>query len=197
MFDAVPLRELPVLAVDCQSTGATPAHGDLLEVGWARRGEGPTSMLVSLPEGRSVPRVVTRVTGITDADLDGAVPPAEAWRRLSDAASRGVPAVVHYARFEDRFLRHLHATHGEGAFPFEFVCTHAIARRLLPDLPRRGLRALSGCCGGAPSTDDICGSGPVDRAQVDENAVRRLEKPCDSVTGGRRRIGGRSADSPA
>jgi hypothetical protein len=29
------LDQLPVLALDCQAGGSTPAHGDLLELGWA------------------------------------------------------------------------------------------------------------------------------------------------------------------
>jgi DNA polymerase-3 subunit epsilon len=32
-------------------------------------------------------------------------------------------------------------------FPVRFLCTHEIARRLLPELPRRGLRALAGYFG--------------------------------------------------
>ncbi|MEY4580453.1 MAG: hypothetical protein RL701_5156, partial [Pseudomonadota bacterium] len=28
------LRELDVLLIDCQAGGATPAYGDLLEIGW-------------------------------------------------------------------------------------------------------------------------------------------------------------------
>jgi hypothetical protein len=32
------LRTLDVLVLDCQAGGATPAHGDLLELGWAFAG---------------------------------------------------------------------------------------------------------------------------------------------------------------
>jgi DNA polymerase-3 subunit epsilon len=57
---------------------------------------------------------------------------------------------VHFARFEEPHLRALHARHGEeGPFPLDLVCTHAIARRLLPELPRRTLRALAGYFGAA------------------------------------------------
>ena len=35
----------------------------------------------------------------------------------------------------------------ESPFPFQIVCTHEIAIRLLPDLPRRGLRAIAGYFG--------------------------------------------------
>lgn len=141
------LAALDVLAVDCQSTGATPAHGSLLELGWGRPGAPAESVLVTLPEGATIPRAVTRVTGIRSEDLEGAVSPAQAWDRLADALGATPTAVAHFARFEARFLEDLHASLGAGALPFRLVCTHEIARRLLPDLPRRGLRALAGYFG--------------------------------------------------
>ena len=55
------------------------------------------------------------------------------------------PTVIHFARFELPFLRDLHQKNDpESPLPFQLICTHEIAIRLLPDLPRRGLRALAG-----------------------------------------------------
>ncbi|MEE4262720.1 MAG: GIY-YIG nuclease family protein, partial [Desulfobacteraceae bacterium] len=52
---------------------------------------------------------------------------------------------IHYARFEEPFLKNLHREiDPESAFPFQIICTYEIAIRLLPDLPRRGLRAIAG-----------------------------------------------------
>jgi DNA polymerase-3 subunit epsilon len=154
------LRELAVLALDCQSTGASPSHGHLLEVGWAHaRGQEPhapagvSARLVALPEGARIPGAVRRVTGVSDDDMKDALPEAHVWRELAGAieAASGPPAltVIHFARFEEPFLRQLVARQvGEGAaFPFDIVCTHDIGRRLLPDLPRLGLRALAGYFG--------------------------------------------------
>ncbi len=150
------LHTLPVLVVDCQSTGATPEHGSLMELGWAIGDEAPTSMLVALPEGAVIPSHVRRITGIDIDDLRTAPPPSEAWRALVGAAQRVAHAtgasvattVIHFASFEERFLRALYAAHGrEAPFPFDIVCTHAIAQRLFPDLPRRGLRPLAGYLG--------------------------------------------------
>lgn len=152
------LLEEDVLVLDCQSTGATPARSSLLEIGWARaRAAHPepldpgsvTAHLVALPEGESIPRQVARITGIQQSDLEGAAQPAEAWRALADdAAARGARTVVHCARFEEAFLRALHQdSNPSSPFPLEMICTLEIARRLLPDLPRRGLRALAGYFG--------------------------------------------------
>jgi DNA polymerase-3 subunit epsilon len=160
-----PLAETEVLVVDCQSTGANPGNGSLLEVGWMRTnastvaGEDSAPVeahLVQLPRGERLPPQVARLTGIRYEELRAAVPPERAWERLAEAAGevgRGcrrpaAPTVVHFARFEAAFLLALHETcEPEGTFPLDFVCTHEIARRLFPDLPRRGLRALAGYFG--------------------------------------------------
>jgi DNA polymerase-3 subunit epsilon len=53
--------------------------------------------------------------------------------------------VAHFARFEEPYLRGLLSPGGE--LPFDLLCTHELARRLLPGLPRRGLRAVVGYLG--------------------------------------------------
>ncbi|MCB9649795.1 MAG: GIY-YIG nuclease family protein [Deltaproteobacteria bacterium] len=158
------LAELEVLVLDGQSTGATPAHGQLIEVGWHRfraagqpapRPEDVGSALVALPPGVRLPRAVRELTGIKNEELAAGGTEAEAWRHLSAAASPLVgagpaPTVIHFAQFEARFFEALHAAYGEGPYPFEVCCTHQVAQRLLPELPRRGLRALSGYFGFSP-----------------------------------------------
>jgi hypothetical protein len=67
---ARPLCERKVLAIDCQTTGATPHSGRLLEVGWAAvravstRSVPLTSYLLRLPDGHDLPGAVQRLTGI-------------------------------------------------------------------------------------------------------------------------------------
>jgi len=160
-----PLSGLPVLLLDAQATSADPARGALVEIGWARWAAGEageltaveaTALVVAPPPGATMPPAVARITGLSTGDWVRGVAPAHAWERLRDAADRvappPVPAVVHFARFEEPFLRALHERHGAGFFPFDLVCTHAVACRLLPELPRRTLRALAGYFGaGVPS----------------------------------------------
>lgn len=148
-----------VLVVDAQATAAFP-HGALLEVGWASwSGREPdaltarevTARLVTPPPGARLPAAVRRLTGLERAEWARGEPPEAVWGSLSAEAARlspsPVPAVVHFARFEEPLLRALHARHGRGPFPLRLVCTHAIACRLLPELPRRTLRALAGYFG--------------------------------------------------
>src|SRR5439155_9039863 len=86
---------------------------------------------------------------ISEHMMRAAVDRKLAWRSLCyQAASltqQPAPTVIHFARFEQPFLRTL----GAGLFPLDVVCTRDIARRLLPNLPRCSLRALTGYFGRA------------------------------------------------
>jgi DNA polymerase III subunit epsilon len=157
------LGELDVLALDCQAGGATPAHGDLLEIGWTVCGAaGPAEAVRSrwiVPRtNRRVPRAVRELTGWSEACLDEAIEEAAAWAEVQKdvlrirASAANVPTVIHFARFELTFLRDLHARLGRGEqFPFDAICLHAVAARLFPDLPRRNIRALAGYLGHSPA----------------------------------------------
>lgn len=153
------LSDIEVLVLDCQATGATPAHGDVLELGWASCGkDGLASDVQSrwiLPRsGRPIGRAVRELTGWSEVCLPESVDEGEAWAALLGAVGperSSVPTVIHYARFELAFLRDLQARLSGGEpFPFDAICLHAVAARLFPDLPRRNIRALAGYLGHAP-----------------------------------------------
>ena len=146
-----PLSQLEVLAVDCQATAAAP-RGHLIEIGWARVRKTITharACLIALPDGEQIPPAVARITGISEHMMRSAVDGRCVWRELSDQAAslshQPAPTVIHFARFEQPFLRSLAA----GLFPLDVVCARDIGRRLLPNLPRCSLRALSGYFGRA------------------------------------------------
>jgi DNA polymerase III epsilon subunit-like protein len=146
-----PLSHLEVLVIDCQATAAAP-RGHLLEIGWARFRDTvahPQACLVALPDGEQIPPAVSRMTGISKPMMRAAVDRQRAWRALADQAARltqqPAPTVIHFARFEEPFLRTL----GAGHYALDVVCTRDIARRILPDLPRCSLRALAGYFGRA------------------------------------------------
>ncbi len=159
------LADLPVLILDCQATGPKPGKGHLLEIGWmstrACKAAGisslqPHSFVVSLPTGAEIPKQVSRVTGIAEEDLAEGVSPIEAWNQVVTAAGRIMakqddvtcPTIIHFARYEEPYLRHLHEHASSGTrFPLNIICSWEIVRRLLPQLPRRGLRAVSGYLG--------------------------------------------------
>ena len=159
---AIALADLEVLAIDCQAGGATPAHGDLLEIGWARCGReglrGPVQQHFVVPRSeRRVPAAVRELTGWSEACVADALDERSVWSALrADIAAVAAhnpglpraPAVIHFARFELGFLRDLHARLGDGAeFPLDATCLHAISLRLFPQLPRLSIRALAGYLG--------------------------------------------------
>jgi DNA polymerase-3 subunit epsilon len=153
MCSRSPLWKLEVLVVDCQATAAAP-RGQLLEIGWARVRATIAhahACLIALPERERIPPAVARITGISERMLRDGVGADYAWRELSQQAlsltQQPAPTVIHFARFEQPFLHRL----AGGVPPLDLVCTHDIARRLLPDLPRCSLRALTGYFGHAVS----------------------------------------------
>jgi DNA polymerase-3 subunit epsilon len=143
------LSQLEVLVVDCQATAAAP-RGHLLEIGWARASETTSEIhaqRIALPNGERIPPSVARLTGISERMAQDGIAAHAAWRELSNEGARlarqPAPTVIHFARFEQPFLSAL----AGGTLPLDILCTHGIARRLLPDLPRCGVRALTGYFG--------------------------------------------------
>lgn len=138
------LSKLRVLAVDCQAT-----RGHLLEVGWASE-EWVESRLVRLPEGVSLPSRVQRATGLSEDDLASGSNESEVWQLLDHAARGADLTAIHFARFEAPYLKWLHHKHGGSTrYPFRVLCTHHLVSRLVPELPRRSLRAAAGYFGHA------------------------------------------------
>jgi len=181
-----PLSQLQVLVVDCQATAAAP-RGHLLEIGWARVSHTVAhshACLIALPDGEQIPPAVARITGISEHMLRGAVDGHLAWRELCDRAAslshQPAPTVIHFARFEQPFLRTL----AGGVFPLDVVCTRDIARRLLPNLPRCSLRALAGYFGRAVGALRRSADHVDATAFVWQELVRLLEMQGVSTWGG-------------
>ncbi len=186
------LDDLQVLALDCQATGANPQRGYLLEIGWisisaaaALNSEAMRvkSFPVALPKEVEIPAAVQRITGITKTDPDKAFSAAAIWQKIVQAARRIAaanqmdicPTIIHYARFEKPFLKQLQLNaHDSGVFPFKIVCTHEIAKRLLPGLPRRGLRAVAGYFGHAVSQQRRSADHALGTAVIWQNFVHQL-----------------------
>ncbi len=145
------LASLDVLILDCQASGATPAHGDLLEIAWGISGadglRDVESHWIVPRSSRPIPAPVRKIIGWSAACLVDAISPADAWARLRARATEpNMPTLIHWAQFERPFLRVLAA----GEPPFDIRCLNAVAARLFPDLPRTNLRAHSGYLGHSP-----------------------------------------------
>ena len=195
-----PLSDLNILALDCQATGASPGKGHLLEIGWvktrAAKVTAPAALqaesyLVSLPAGVGIPPAVKRITGISVESMTAALPEKHVWQKLADAASavaesNQLPSglvVIHFARFEKPFLTALYRkSNSPCRFPFQLICTHEIAKRLLPNLPRRGLRAMAGYFGHSIPELRRSRDHAVATAVIWRHIVELLKTACDVVS---------------
>jgi DNA polymerase III epsilon subunit-like protein len=194
------LKELVVLYIDCQATNPNPAVGQLLEIGWAQsdritggreKAQGLEVRFVKPPTDYHIPARVSKVTGITDDDVQNGEPPGEVWTLLQSAArsvarrnhSRKCLTVIHFARFETAYLEMLHSTHGRrSSFPFAVLCTHEIARRLFPELPRRGIKALAGYFGYASDEKRRCADHLRATAHIWQSMVTVLAREYQVTT---------------
>jgi DNA polymerase-3 subunit epsilon len=150
-----PLRDLRVLVLDGQASGASPAHGDLLELAWgivdAHGLHDLASHWIKPKTQRPIPKPIRKLLDWRDENLASALAAEEAWRRVlalaAPTTTSSVPTLIHWARFERPFLIDLHG----GEPPLDVVCLHAIAERLFETLPKKNLRALAGHLGHSTS----------------------------------------------
>lgn len=146
------LLDLKLVFLDLQTTGASPATGNPLEVAWtvgcaADNSPGPTHRyLLKQPDEQPLPKRIQALTGITDGDMEHAVDWPHARAELNTAFHDAPLSafVIHYAQFERPFLRALYENFDE---QFTLSCTHQIATRIFPNLPSRGIRGLAGYFG--------------------------------------------------
>src|SRR3954447_22761572 len=139
-----PLASAEFLALDTETNGLGGDLCELTEVGTALVGGGEVheswESLVTVE--RPLSRGIERFTGITQAMVDAAPPPAEVLPELAGHLE-GRILVAHNARFDRRVLRDAFERQGlDGPNP-PVVCTVALARRFAPLVRRRGLASLA------------------------------------------------------
>ena len=184
------LSTLPVMLVDVQATGPSPPKGNLLDLAWCPvDAQTPQEAvdaqtqgsLVQLQTLSRIPSRITKLTGITTLMLSDGLPIQDVAAMFEEAVeAAGQPvAVAHYARFERPYLELLLGR------DVEMICTHEIAKRLLPNLPRRGLRPLAGYFGKVPqevkrASDHVRATALIWRELVDllakEEEILTLEQ---------------------
>ncbi len=143
-----PLAGQPFVVVDLETTGGGPADGGITEIGAVRVIDGRlTDTFTTLVNpGRPIQPFVSALTGITDAMVAAAPPIGEALPRFLAFAGDAV-LVAHNAKFD---IGHIDTAHrAVTGRPLErpSLCTLRVARRLLPDLRRRGLDAIAAALG--------------------------------------------------
>lgn len=140
------LRNLEYVVVDVETTGGAAERGHrITEVCAVRmRGDGTfVDEFASLvnPQ-RPIPPNITALTRITQAMADAAPRFADIAMPFHDFL-RGAVFVAHNAAFDWRFVGHELLRAGGRAPVGRVLCTVRLARRVVPEIPRRSLDALS------------------------------------------------------
>lgn len=155
-----------------------PSLGEMLEISWcvsSAAGSASAEVKTRLLRVESVPWRVREVTGISNSNLVVAVDPlkvrAEFLRDLSVGGFAG--AVIHYAQFERAFLLDFLELE---ELPFKVLCTHAISKRLIPNVPSRSIRALSGYFGSHFAEVKRSGDHLLATLQIWKGLAAELEK---------------------
>ena len=141
---ARPLQDCTFVVVDLETTGLGVSPSGIIEIGAARvvNGRVVDEFQQLLDPGVPLPPFITHLTGIDDAMLAGQPRIAEMWPRFAAFVGDAV-LVAHNAKFDLGFLNAAAMHAAGGGLPNPHLCTLKLARRLLPELRRRGLDALA------------------------------------------------------
>lgn len=137
--------EKPIVMLDFETTGLSPAMGDrITEVAALRIVAGRvTERYVSLINCKvRIPSFITALTGISQAMVDGAPPVARVVPELLEFIGTDTLA-AHNASFDEKFLKAESERLGLACAHNALVCSLKLSRRVFPGLPSYKLGMLS------------------------------------------------------
>jgi DNA polymerase-3 subunit alpha (Gram-positive type) len=130
------------IALDTETTGVNPSEDKIIEIGMARvidgRIEASYSTLID-PQMKISGRI-TELTGITDGDVTGKPVIADIIGEIIDF-TQDLPLLGHNIIFDYKFIKKA-ATDNSMQFVKNGIDTLKMARRILPDMPHKGLEYL-------------------------------------------------------
>jgi DNA polymerase-3 subunit epsilon len=130
--DKTSLDELPLLAVDIETTGLSPARDQVLAVGWVPVDGNRIDLSGARRHvvRRDDPGEAVTIHGLTHDDLEAGQPLADVLAELRQALS-GRVLLAHHAPFELAFLDAAFRDVGEQPIRPPAVCTLELQRRVL------------------------------------------------------------------
>jgi DNA polymerase-3 subunit epsilon len=137
------LADVAFTVVDLETTGSTPGYAKITEIGAVRiEGGAVAGEFAQLVDPRRpISRIITGLTGITNAMVAGAPTIEQALPKFADFA-RGSVLVAHNAKFDLSFLDYELSLLTGQTFSRPVLDTMRMARRLWPQM-RSALSALS------------------------------------------------------
>lgn len=132
------------VVTDTETTGTKPERQRVIEIGAVkvRDGEVVERFQQLVNPQRSVPRRITKLTGITTGMVFEAPPVDEVLPKYLDFLGDGI-FTAHNLSFDRGFLQAECRRAGLDKFTNETLCTLRLARRLLPGLDSKGLSRLA------------------------------------------------------
>lgn len=132
----------PVVFVDIETTGGTHRNSRILEICAItyHHGRIVDSFTSLINPGTSVPRFITAITGITNADIKNA-PSFEAVAEQLYTLMSDHLFIAHNVMFDYSFIRHQFQECGLDFQP-ELLCTVKLSRALYPQYRSHSLKAL-------------------------------------------------------
>ena len=129
----------PLVFVDVETTGVSAVRGQVIEIAAIRVENGDVVRTVStlLKPNSRLPAVITRLTGITDADVEDAPVFADIADELTEIFE-GAIFVAHNVRFDYGFIKQEFKRIGVD-FRTRMLCTVRLSRRLYPSQARHRL----------------------------------------------------------
>lgn len=176
LSDALLALRGPFIVADLETTGLSTATCEILEFAAVRVGAAGALEREYTQVVRTrgpVPSFITRLTGITQAEVDRhGVPVTQAFSSFLDFVE-DLPVFFHNASFDRRFLG---AAADQTGMPFSNPthCTLALARRAWPELPSHKLEILARHVGA---------SNPTHRALADVRTTVAVALAAGSLLG--------------
>jgi DNA polymerase-3 subunit epsilon len=135
----------PIVMLDFETTGLSPAMGDRITEGAALRivGGRVAERYVSLVNCNArIPSFITQLTGISQAMVDAAPPAERIVPELLDFIGSDTLA-AHNASFDEKFLRAEAERQGRTCGHVGLVCSLKLSRRIFPGMGSYKLGLLS------------------------------------------------------
>ncbi len=137
------VRDATFVIVDLETTGTHATRDRIIEVGAVkmRSGEVVDTMETLVDPQCTISRHITRITGITSADVFDQPQIEEVLPQFLDFLGDAI-FVAHYCQFDSSFIDAELQRTGLAPLSNPKLCTLRLARRLLQGLPSKGLSSL-------------------------------------------------------
>ena len=140
-WESVPVKNLPFVALDFETTGFDPASEEIVELAFVPL-QGSEDLFQTLVDpGIPIPPEVSKVHGITDAEVRGQPKLAEVMGSIQFLLNDAI-FVSHNVPFDWGFLHQAFVRHLKMPLQMPNLCTLELSRRFL-NIPRNNLEAVA------------------------------------------------------